>query len=381
MKILIISPFFFPSKAVGALRMTSLVRYLTQYDDIEITVIKNAEPSSEKLQPICKEIEVNSRRSDYLSAFFAYKKACKKAVKKEKYDWCIISCGPFYTLLCGVYLKSRYNIPYILDYRDFWDNERIQTHLTIKRTINLLAVKNSQAVTVVSPGMKNRLLEDYHYAFLNVHVIMNGYEAVTIKEKEIEEKETDEDRFVVGILGKFSYYSPQHAKEFLEAVSHLRESGINIQILHIGDEERELVSLLEQYNLKDHSYMCTGRVTYDKALSYMARTNCGLLITADEKIGYGTKIFDYIMLNKPMIIISSESQGEYSQLAEEFENAYVASRIGEIINILNMLYSNKISKLTNREKTEKYDRKYQNKKFEKLLRAEEDLKNEPMAGK
>ena len=40
MKLLVISPFFFPENTVGALRMTSLVRYLVDDSNVQITVIK-----------------------------------------------------------------------------------------------------------------------------------------------------------------------------------------------------------------------------------------------------------------------------------------------------------------------------------------------------
>ena len=284
MKLLVISPFFFPENTVGALRMTSLVRYLVDDSNVQITVIKEKSKCNCKKEK-WKALEVNYSKNGYVNKFLEYNKVCKELLKRDSYDCCIISCGPFHTLLCGLYIRIRYNIPYIIDYRDLWNNERIKSYTLVKNFINKLVIGNASLVTVATPKMKEAIIRESKINNINkIQVIMNGFERVNINFSNSPKKNS----FTIGILGKFSYYSESNTEEFLQAIAILQNQGLDVNILHIGDYENCVGTYLKKYNINEQTYRCTGRINYEQAIQNMEIATCGLIISANEKIGFSS---------------------------------------------------------------------------------------------
>ena len=108
----------------------------------------------------------------------------REILKIHRIDLVFISGPPFSPMILGKWIKDRYNIPYILDYRDDWslgqsrlDNPPPYKFQRKDKHLESLALENAEHVTVVI----KTYIEDFvkNYSFMNnekLTAIPNGYD-------------------------------------------------------------------------------------------------------------------------------------------------------------------------------------------------------------
>ena len=95
--------------------------------------------------------------------------------------------------------------------------------------------------------------------------------------------------------------------------------------------------------------------------------NCNLLILANnQKYALGTKVFDYIYLNKP-IIAFVEKKGEIEKLLQDFKNTYCYRNDFELYDKMHSFLATKNPKLYEGSEGEKYSRENQAEKLYKKI--------------
>jgi len=192
---------------------------------------------------------------------------------------------------------------------------------------------------------------------------MNGYNDILLKEniKKQIKKDKKEDILQVGIFGKFDCYSRQNTETLIAALKTL---NFKVVIHQIGRREEGFINLIRENNLEDN-FKFWGYQEYIKGLQILNYLDC-LLLNVRERYELGTKIFDYIYLNKPIIAFSPE-QGEVNKVLEEFKYGFCLSKNDprKLAKILHKISNTKNKFLTtNKRNLEKYSRTYQ---FKRLL--------------
>lgn len=374
--ILVVSYYFSPYNQIGSKRITSLSKFLLK-SGYKLIVIKasnklygkNIELELTIKNKNLKLIEINSKNNfwgKYFLNYFKYKKNIKKIIKNYKISLVYFSGGPFYYFPIGKYIKKKFLIPYILDYRDnFFDKPK-----NIFEKIFLFIFKNiwdepslnrSSYIINVTPQItklhssKNKKINKNKFI-----TILNGFDNKNIPI--LKPKKTINNNIInVGIFGKFYYYNPENLKTLINTIKHLNNTKI---IIHqVGEKEPKFIQIVKNYKL-NKNFIFKGYMEYSKGLKYLSKMDC-LILNNSQKYALGTKIFDYIFLNKPIIaFINYKSQ--IDEFLKNFDNYYIVPNSTKNINfILEKIKMLPNKKLNNKnENIQQYSREFQ---FKKLL--------------
>ena len=260
MKVLVIAPFYAPSSEVPSARMLSLTRYLIQQGH-QVTVVCW---SKEKLLTIYKEKELSSTIPDGVNIVdinfedkkipiftdLIFGKKMKKflcsSIDLKEYEIAFVTCGPYFTLEAMPYIKSKFGLKYVLDFRDLGalnyrpklGNELDKKN---KRILNFLkklilqwyqnkvffrekrAVINADGLICVSAIDKEKMQKAYAISDEKCIIATNGYDDIKLNKIVVKDKEPG---IVGAVFGKFMYYSRSRAEALLLGIDKKRKSGI-----------------------------------------------------------------------------------------------------------------------------------------------------------
>lgn len=378
MNIIIVSPAYPPYSGVGGIRMNSLSKHLRNIGD-QVFVLRNTPAlwgeknlKAEVPQGI-KIIDINACKNEKENAELYYQ-AIYNIVQRNTIDLVIFSVGPFYTLRIAPRIKNELNIKYIIDFRDLWVFEKRGSrgwlkdlkhfvYRNMKRCIERSAVKSADAVAVVTPGDKKTMCKHYKKKKDQIYTIYNGYEAIPDKTEEGFRKN---DVLTLTSFGKFGYYSPELVKVLFAAVNDIAGSGTKIAIKHIGQEETFVDKLFQDGRYKNVMYHCTGYVSYETGMREVQQSDI-CVITYNHPTGFGTKVFDYIACNKPIILLTKQGKA-LAELVSSFSNGFVCESTEEVEKAIQSIMENDIKTLDEQSTLKQYSRIHQNNKYIDLIK-------------
>lgn len=363
--------------------MTSLSKHFIKEGE-NVTVIKNAN----SLYPdnSCKSIvpdnltiyEVNCSNNE-LALKEAYITTLNDILVKSVFDIIIVSGGPFYTLPAVINIHRTHNVDYVIDFRDLWlfNNTKETTSLRILLgkmrifLINLkhfgteyLAIKNALAIITVSSGDKQIMQKQYKKYKDKIHVVYNGYDDIQLKD--LPESVPTYKSFVIGHFGKLSNYSKRYGIELFRAIMNLRNKGIDIKLLHISQYEDRDSKIMKDLDFDSAGYINTGLKSYVDGISMLKNVDMLSLIHV-HPTGFGTKIFDYLYLNKPIIAVSPPNIF-LSKFISQYQNAFVCQSSEQIIEAIETVIRDKKKILDRSNNYLEYSRTKQNEVFYQLLK-------------
>jgi hypothetical protein len=269
----------------------------------------------------------------------------KHHLKENKYDIILGVFSPHYHLKNCSWASSKYNTPFILDYRDLWDNrvlhlvrkqnntEKLKTFFTMfwwKKWAN-----NAMFSTITSEVWATKLNE---VTKNKTYVIFNGFE--TSLRNEI--KETKTNKFSIVSTG--TIYPDQNLdiisegmKLFLEKIDTKLVSfdfiGLEKENSDIKDKIEKLKKLFPKEILN-----ITKRIPKREALEF--QKNASILIFPSTPNIPGTlsgKIYEYISSGK-IILVSPIDKGAVSDLVRTTNTGVSLSNSNDIANFLMLKY-------------------------------------------
>ena len=394
MNILLLGPYA-PFGQVGAIRIISLSRYLVSKGH-SVTVLCLSEEILKVIDPkglsaqIPDGVEVVTYKITLQCKSLMQKNALnekeclfalRNILSKKQIDVILVSGGPFYTFYSMREARKRH-IPYVVDYRDLHlsspdKRKRVSIIDKIKFFISYpvrfyqeySCIKPADRITVVAPEMRDNLSSYFHLSKDKFVVVYNGYDDAALKG--LNPQHTFKDCFTIGYFGKLMYYNKDYTKKFFYAIEELYSSGIKVKLLHIGPENPAIQDFFSQEKInKDKWYKCTGQMDYKKGMEILAGCNaCALEYVYPE--GPGTKIFDYIYLNKPVIGITKPGIS-LERLLSKFDHAYICHSKEDVKKAISNLTENNINTLIDGNQAHKiiesYSRSCQNAVFETVLK-------------
>lgn len=361
MNVLILSLAYAPYSGVGAARMTSLSRHLAD-KGCEVTVVcydSSVFGEKEQKREIPAGIEriTVEKKDGKIQNIKNLEKIVERTVKNGQFHLCISSVGPYDTMFFIDKLWRKWKLPYILDYRDPWlfEKNTIKPQGFLKYKLGLYhyiclpferrAVKNAAEIVLVTEKCKSDIRERYGIEEEKCKVIYNGYEDVPA---ELSNQKKNE--LVIGIAGKFSRYNPNAAEKFLAVCKEMNDIH-PIKVVHIGEKD----DLCEKKY--PEVYFGIGMKSHADTMRALAESDV-LLICYAHQNGLGTKVFDYIALNKP-IIYAGPVPSELAEFLNGFEHSYICKDKQQILDVVKEVTRNCPSFLTEGD-VEKYSRKQQN---------------------
>ena len=391
MKILVISPFFAPYALVGARRINSLAAYLINKEH-NVTVITLSTDYYHALKQDSVAVEIPAgvkvirfdvpanlhgvfrRNRTYARLFYA---CADRLLEKEQFDIALLSLGPFFPLQKMPQLCKKYKLPYILDYRDLNSLERLRQGIPLGKVVKSVAMKPYQywidkkamnaaaAIITVTKEGKRRIEKKLLVSAKKVHVVFNGFDS-QLSNRAINLQWNPDARLAIGYFGKFMYYDAELGFNLLKAVSNLREKGIDAKFYHIGPETPNITQRLAAIGVDVDCYVPIGYKQYSEGIAYLKKMDC-CAIEWNNVYGYGTKIFDYISVNKP-VLASTKRSTELASFLKGFKNAFVCETAEELENSLLKIFCDRITMLDEAKDMSEYSRMNQNAVFEQLLK-------------
>ncbi|MBY5959916.1 glycosyltransferase [Membranicola marinus] len=390
MHLYIISYYFIPYAGVGTRRIEYFIRYLLKKGYI-ITVFK----ADNSFYPELSETQLTHDRLTTINIhsssqkknkwYQAYYTGVVERIKSHgKPNLIIYSAGPFFYLKMSSLIKREFGIPYIIDFRDTYLNTKgfYEKHkkFSAKRTLRFLlfrlfdehkeAILNADCITTVTNAEKQNLIKHYGSSLQKkIVTVRNGFNDLLInsmKESKIQTQKKSIN-YKIGVFGKFAYYRPQDVDILLNAILAQQVSS-SVTLYLIGKKENVFNERLRNDNHKINLIQ-TGFMGYSAGLKLLAQ--CDILVLNNRSSNaLGTKIFDYIALNKPIIAFANPDS-EIANLLLPFENAFVIENETECKEVISSIFDLHITYLDQNINLFDYSRLSQTKIFENLI--EENL--------
>lgn len=396
MKILIVAPYYAPSSEVPSVRMVSLSEYLVK-NGHDVIVMGW---SREKLLTVYKESELRSSVPEGVKVIdFGYMKKMipfiddlksgkdfsakiDKVLSSDQYDVVFITCGPYFTLKAVPLIKKKYNIPCVLDFRDLGAiNYRPKlgsegsndTAIGIKKLVKnwyfhkvyireKKAVESADGIICVSAIDKEKMVAEYNAEEKNYIIATNGFDDVKLSQIVPVAKS---EGITGAVFGKFMYYSRPRATAILKAINQKRASGVNISLMHIGRHYDYIDEAISVNNIGKDVFRPIGLKAYEEGMAILGSADF-FVVEDTSPDDVGTKIYDYIFWNKP-VIAAVPKNIPLAKLVSSFENGYVCETEEDVTAALDDILTNHKVYLDSRIDTNNYSRTHQNKKMERFV--------------
>lgn len=412
-KVLVLSKLFAPNNTIGARRWSKFAKYFIR-KNIEVHVLTSAGGNTKNESYWFKDyIKSNIKISFYNSVLDKYKSLplfirkiilrlhnfkkrysklifteseifsifikTKQILIEENISHLIITGPPCELFFVGVLIKSEIpDIILTIDYRDPWTNVRDEYLLNKNKTKNKidiliyeqLVLNIANNIVVVTETMKHELQMLYNIKSM-VHVISNGYDRDDFSKLDAIipfEKKTKYNIIYTGTLGK----SREGRLKFLILLSRIIEDLNDDWFLE--NISIHIYSELNRKDIKEKSTFFNNNIIFNPIinntilLSILQKSDMCLSINHEQdKYAFGTKIFDYIFLTKPIIHISNG--GELYDILDRNKH-FVSDYNSE--NIKNLLFNiksffEKDKKFDINNKFENYDIENLSEKYLQLL--------------
>lgn len=389
MNLLIVTPYFPPYSSVAVVRISSLTRYLLK-QGVNITVLTNKldpeydlKDKDQELDNVNKVyVDIKKAKGSYFASRDLYLDEFHKLMKIRKFDCVFITSGPFYVLPLCKLAKQTYKTKCILDFRDLWVFD-VRSKKEFFKPGNLFrkiifyqiesqAIKYSDKVITVTDGWSEILKTSHPFRKKKMDVVYNGYDDVYL-DKEIfsknelkSNKHIEDGTFNIISFGKLSYYSKEYSELFFRAVNQLTKKYSQIRIVQIGSEESITVDIINKVGLNKGFYINTGFCDYKEGMDLLTKANICLLIDI-RKQAIGTKIYDYLWVNKPILYVGRKDT-MLSEFISSMEHGYSCQREEQVEKVISTIIDEKIDCLSSDNSSEKYSRSIQNKRFLEIIK-------------
>ncbi len=363
MKILILAYDFPPFISIGGLRPYSWYKYLPGFD-VDTTVItrdweldqssganqteiqpksvterqKNKTLIKVRFTPAIKDRIAAKLQSDkvrrlrqvvtYLFSFLEFLSlrfdskaelyvAADELLKHEKFDMIIASGKPFILFRYAALLSKKYKTPWIADYRDSWTLNHNQSDYSLGplsfilnsfyKLVERKYVSSSSLITTVAPSMVKVMPPFVKHD--NIKIVYNGYDDDI--EEQVKGILPSTQKFVVSYAGHI--YPMQRLEVFLEgAVKFISESMVTPEEFEMHfwgiEADPSAITRIMNYNPVLQKYVHLHNKTgYFEVMKQISISHVLLLLTSNSDSWLNAKLFDYLVLKRPVLMIGNKT--------------------------------------------------------------------------
>lgn len=305
MKILIISYFTPPLETVGVKRISYWYEELLKEGN-EVKVLTGTKQDS-KLSNI---IYLQNTASSLLSLFIkdeglTWKKKLKEYLQTEdlsSYNTILFTGGPFLHFNIAKIIKRKTKARIIFDFRDpFYKNPRFNSSKFIdlvKLKIQNDFLKHADTIITVNKECAKNIEHK------NIKIIPNGYDERVQKSIKVSNNIKSKSLIAIGKI-----YNDIQPDNFLSAISELKE----ISFKYAGN-----------FDFNSSRVNNLGKLSYKKTLLEIQTSELCILFTGGKPFESTTKIYDYLGLNKKILIITNGilKSGTLEEITKDYPNVY-----------------------------------------------------------
>jgi glycosyltransferase involved in cell wall biosynthesis len=320
----VITQYFKPDITAAAFRMSDLYDNLSQRNDVDLDLITTC-PHKTKGDIATDEEKDNIYRIKlpniensfllkylveyiYFSLLVIFKYF--KIKKNKSYDYIFFSSPPLFIFFPAFFISLISKAKLITDIRDLWPDSVVVANVITKNSIiykmfkklENLTYKKSDHIFTVSESMKDYISKNNK----NVTVIYNGISNEEIEFKKKLPRYSKNNKAKIDIYYAGNIGIMQDLKFILRAFNKKRElrDKFNLKLIGDGSKKKEIERYIEKNNLTNVELL--GQFPKEKTLEILNKNADVLLINLLEnelfEMAIPSKLFDYLLLNKPLLI-------------------------------------------------------------------------------
>ena len=321
MKILFISYYFDPFPGVGAKRVSYWADNIHKHD-IESTVITATKQVEDKDNVIfiAPSEKINWKSKIFKDEGLFWNEKIKTYFDRSNtnfsFDYVLISGGPFLHFGVANYLKRKFGAKIILDFRDpFSRNPSFKDGLLkigIKKIIERSFLKSADYLTVVNSYCEKLVVKTN----VPVKIIDNGYDDTELKKTT---ENITNSKFTIAHAGTFinGVRNPENLFNTLKTFFN-----DNIEFVQFGKDSDYFTPYRD---CKFFNY--GGFLSYKELMSQLINVDACVLVTQGQPFESTTKVYDYIGLNKRILIVTDGGvkTGNLHEITKDYPNVVWAN--------------------------------------------------------
>lgn len=272
---------------------------------------------------------------DYNLWAFQAQKVADKICRDYDIKLVYTSLPPFSACYLGYRIKSKFNIPWAVDYRDLWFGDVLREWLpSWRQKLELLIEKHliqkADLIISVSEQKTEYLKNLLPKTKANWATITNGYDTDIFEPLLTKPRKTDQ---YINFVYTGRLFKNRRGYAFAEALGQLCQDSPElkekIRVHIIGSVAPEIQlrynKILSQYNIED-LYNFTGDIGYQDAMEAQINTDYLLLIVDTGATSDGVipgKLFEYIASRRPIFALTNP--GATQEIIEKSKAGIVVS--------------------------------------------------------
>jgi glycosyltransferase involved in cell wall biosynthesis len=341
-KALIVTYHFPPSAASGAFRMLGFARYLPRFgwqpvvvapprmplEPVDSRLLEQV-PSGTPVYPVpfpegraLKVVSRFARKATWLP--FALR-ACSRAIREHCPEALFTSSPPHGVHVLGAYLRRRYKIPWVADFRDPWGwtrptGQRRSLFGRCEAFWERTVLQGADAIVANAPLAGEDIRAVYPQHARKLHVITNGYDPEAFP---AEPRPLPGEGPLLRLVHTGEVYLGRDPRPLLDALKELQHEGYprlpSVRVRFLGRDkdagfdfnaaiqERGLTDLVER----------GGQVPYQQALVELVGADVLLLLDSPgRRSGVPAKLYEYIGAQRPILALA-EGEGDLARILRE----------------------------------------------------------------
>jgi hypothetical protein len=291
-------------------------------------------PGLSKIYYLC--LMLFGRLSVEIDAFYSFKKFLLSYLKDHTFDMVIVSAPPQNLVRLGYYIKKKYNIPFVVDYRDIWDNDELKDNYkpSFNRKIRTVItkiymrkwLKEAEFVITVSSSLAKKIRS---ITKKEVREITNGFEEELFISKNAAPSKTV---FTISIIG--TIYPQQDISIIIDGLNKfiIAAGATKVKMNFIGIEAIDKISQEIKSKLVKECLYTTQRLSREAAIEYTLTSHVLLYAGWKNYQGiYSGKIFDYLGAKRNILIAPGDK--------DVIDSIVTKSNAGKIAHTVDEFYS------------------------------------------
>ena len=234
----------------------------------------------------------------------------EEIIRNNKIDVILATAPPFTDFLIAGELSKKFNIPFVVDYRDMWvDNpfHFFATPMHKSYSIKLeeeVLIHTKQAI-VITRQAKETLLKRYKFLSHNdISIIPHGFDpddfANAVQTK------PNPNKFTITHSGVFQ--DDRSPKYFLKALSNFinkhKEAADKIEARFVGVMRKNHLKMVKKLKLEGN-VVTTGYVSHSESINHLLESDV-LWLMLNDTVRTPGKLYEYFGSGKPMLICSPD---------------------------------------------------------------------------
>lgn len=316
-------------------------------------------------------------------------KCIEEKINMDEIDLIWSTVPAFSQHILAYYLKMKYGIPWVADYRDLWTTDKRYSSLytwytdrdiKLQEPIEHSLTKKMDAIVVAGGFWKENFIKKFGISEDCITEITNGYDEQDFAN--IKKKNTMNQKFTLCYNGSMypQCRNPRWLLQVLDNMIYENEIEAN-EICWIinGDISQEFQSVIDQWD-KYHIVKTTNVLPHKKSIQIAM--NADLLVFYGEngdngELNYPGKFYEYLRMERPILCFSGHNSFQEKIINElgigkNFDYGEFEGEVREFLKQEYVLWKKETPPILNHnKKIERFERKNLTKKlsivFDKVL--------------